>query len=135
MALSSARSRSRSGSVRASSTSSARRGGGAGGLPRLLVRGQQARRLPELLAAGGQSDPLAELERQRPPGRAQSLVNAGEHAAEGPDAVGGEQAEPLPVVVGAEVGQGLLERLALEHPRLRVVEDAEARVDAGGEGM
>jgi hypothetical protein len=60
-------------------------------------------------------------------------VHAGEHPAQRPDAVRREQAEALVVAAGAEVREGLLERLALENAGLRVVEDAEARVDAGRE--
>ena len=104
-----------------------------GRLPRLLVR-RQAAALPRAAPrAAPPGRPLAQLEAERTPGGAQRLVDAGEHPAERADAVGREQAEPLLVAVRAEVAERLLERLALEHARLRVVEDAEARVDAGGE--
>ena len=62
-------------------------------------------------------------------------MDAREHPAKGPHAVGREQAEPLGIPVGTEVGQGPLERLALENAGLGVVEDPEARVDARGEGV
>ena len=66
--------------------------------------------------------------------RAQRLVDAGQHPSQPPRAVGGEQ----PIRSGsprAELLERLLERLAGEHPRLVLVEHAEARVDAGLEGM
>ena len=81
----------------------------------------------------GQPRTLAELEDERPPRRTQRLVHAGQHAAQGARSVGGEQPEALGVAVGAELRERRLERLALEHARLRLVEDPEARVDPGRE--
>src|SRR5215216_3003907 len=83
-------------------------------------------------------EPLAELHRlarvdpQLEPGRAQGLVDAGEHPAQPPSAVGGEQPQAR-LVVAAELLERRPERLASEHASLAVVEHAEARVDPGRE--
>ena len=77
----------------------------------------------------GQPWTLAELEHERPTRGTQRLVHAGQHAAQGARAVGGEQPETLGVAVGAELRERRLESLALEDPRLRLVEHPEARVD------
>ena len=78
---------------------------------------------------------LAELERQRPPGRAERLVDAGQHAAEAVARVGREQPQPLGIAARAERGQRALERLAAEHRRLVVGELVEARVEPDRERM
>ena len=78
---------------------------------------------------------LAELERQRPPGRAELLVDARQHAAEAVPGVGREQPEALGLAPGAERRQRALERLAAEHRRLVVGELVEARVEPDGERM
>src|SRR5215218_1592407 len=83
-------------------------------------------------------EPLAELRRlarvdpQLEPGRAQGLVDAGEHPAQPPSAVGGEQPQAR-LVVAAELLERRPEGLAAEHAALAVVEHAEARVDPGRE--
>ena len=83
----------------------------------------------------GEARPLAELELERPAGGAQRLVDAGQHPPQAGGAVRREQAQPLGLASGAERGQRGLERLAAEHPRLALVEHAEARVEPGRERM
>ncbi len=63
-------------------------------------------------------------------GRAERLVDARQHPAQAAGAVGREQAQPIRVVVGAERAERGVERLAAEHGGLRLVELAEARVEA-----
>ena len=78
---------------------------------------------------------VAEGELERPAGRAQRLVDAGQHPPQPGRAVRRQQVEPVGLLAQAEVGERLLERLAAQHPRLAVVEHAEARVEAGDERM
>ena len=101
-------------------------------LGRRLV-GQRARRLAQLLEALGEVGTLADAELELAARGAERLVDAGEHPPEAVRAVRREQAEAVRLAAGAELGERLLERLAPEHRRLRVVELAEARVEAGGE--
>ena len=74
------------------------------------------------------------LDPQLEPGRAQSLVHAGQHPPQPAAAVRGEQPQPR-LVVAAELLERRAERLAPEHAPLAVVDDAEARVDPGRERM
>src|SRR5262249_55435257 len=60
------------------------------------------------------------------------LVDAGQHPPQPAAAVRREQAQPR-LVVAAELLERGAERLAAEHAALTVVENAEARVDPGGE--
>ena len=86
--------------------------------------------LTQVVDALREVGPSADLERELAPGRAQCLVDAGEHPAQAVGAVGGEQAQPVGIPVGAELVERLPERLAPEHRALRVVELTEARVEA-----
>ena len=84
----------------------------------------------------GDAGLLAELELELAAGRAQRLVDAGEHPPQPLRAVGREQPQPLADRrVGAERGERALERLAADHRAVLVVELAEARVDADRERM
>ena len=75
------------------------------------------------------------VEHELPAGRAQSLVDPRQHPPQPARAVGGEQAEPLGLLVDAERRERLLKRLAGEDARLVVVDDPEPGVDAGLERM
>ena len=107
--------------------------GGAGALElgRRDVVDEAAGRRAELLEPLLERRALAELEHELPSGGAERLVDPGDHPAQAPRAVGREQLQPVRVAVGAEPGQRLVERLAREHRRLRLVELAEARVEPG----
>ncbi len=61
---------------------------------------------------------------------AQRVVDADEHLAEPGGLVGGEELPAVGLVGGAERLQGRVEGLALQHPRLRLVEHAEPGIDA-----
>ena len=102
-------------------------------LGRARVGGEAARGLAERLDALGERRPLAELEHELAPGRAQRLVDADQHPAQRRGAVGREQLQALRLLAGAELVQRLRERLARKHGRLRAVELAEARVEPGFE--
>ncbi len=78
---------------------------------------------------------LVEGQLEGPPGRAQRLVDAGEHPPQPAGAVGGEQLEPLGLAALAEGRERRLERLAADHTALALVEDAEARIQPGRERM
>src|SRR5439155_14707600 len=69
------------------------------------------------------------LEHEIASGRAKRFVDAREHSAQTPRAVGREQADPLLVALRAELLQRGGEGLAREHARLVLVENAEARID------
>ena len=101
---------------------------------RRLAVGDDRLRLDEQLG-DGVVEALAQprLEDQLAAGRAQRVVDADEHLAEAGGLVGREQLPAVGLVGGAERVQGGVERLALQHPRLRLVEHAEPRVDAGCE--
>ena len=73
------------------------------------------------------------LERQLSAGRAERVVHADEHLAQPGRPVGREQLPAIWLVDAAELLQCCVERLALEHPRLRLVEDPEPGIDAGCE--
>ena len=98
------------------------------------VGGERARRLPAARRAARRRAPA------RPSssvsvaaGRAQRLVDAGEHPAQALRAVGREQPQALRVARRAERRERALERLAADHGAVLVVELAEARVDADRE--
>ena len=63
---------------------------------------------------------------------AQRLVDTREHAPQAVGAVRRQEPQPVGLIVGAELGERLLERLAAEHRALCVIELAKARVQAGG---
>ena len=90
-------------------------------------------RLGELREPRVQAGPLAELERELPAGRAQRLVDGGQHPPQPGGAVGGEQPEPRWIVAGAELVQRRLERLTTDDAPLAVVQHPEARVESGSE--
>ena len=96
--------------------------------------GEAPGRVAELRHGLAEHGPLAELEHERAPGGAQRLVDAREHPPQPVDAVGREQPQPRGVLTLAEPLERLVERLRREHARLRLVELAEARVEADGEG-
>ena len=108
---------------------------GAGGLASVGVVHETLGGVLQLGDPFRQPRTIAELEDERPPGRPQRVVHAGQHPAQSPRPVGGEQPQALLVAVRAELRESRLERLPLEHARLCLVEDAEARVDPGRERM
>ena len=79
--------------------------------------------------------PLAQLELEGATGGTKRLVDAREHAAKTCGSIGREQPEALGVAGGTERLESALERLTAEHGRRRVLELAEARVEAGCERM
>ena len=102
---------------------------------RVGVIGEASRGLAQLGEPAREVGTLAELEHEVAAGRAQRLVDAGEHPAQPAGAVRREQAEPLGIVVRAERGERRVERLAADHGRLRLVQLAEARVEPRREGI
>ena len=78
---------------------------------------------------------LPELEDERPPGRAKRLVDAREHASQPGRAIGREQPQPLRILSRTELPERALERFAAQHRSSRVLELAEAWVEAGRERM
>ena len=88
-----------------------------------------ARRLAQLLDPSLEPRPLGHLEHELPTGRAKRLVDAGQHPAQPPRPVRGQQPDPLRIVRRAELLQREVERLARDHARLVLVEHAEVRVD------
>ena len=76
---------------------------------------------------------VAERQLERPARGAQRLVDAGEHPPERRRTVGGEQAEPVGLLAGTELGQRLVECLHPEHGTLALVQHPEAWVEPGGE--
>src|SRR5205085_5660361 len=109
------------------------RGARALELGRVLVVGQAARGLAQLLQAIGEIGPLAQLQHEVAARGAELLVDAGERPPQAVRAVGSEQPQPLRVAAGAELLERALERLAAHDRALRLVELAEARVDADRE--
>ena len=95
------------------------------------VVGQAAGGVGERLDAAGEPRRLAELEHERAAGRAQRLVDAGQHPAQPGRAVRREQPDAVRVVARAERVERGLEGLGAQHRRLRLVELAEARVEPG----
>src|SRR5215217_4663042 len=69
-----------------------------------------------------------------PTRRSSDLVHARQHPPQPPAPVRGEQPQP-PLVLAAELLERGAEGLAADHTPLAVVEDTEARVDPGGEGV
>ena len=104
-------------------------------LRRLLVVRETPRGLPHLRAALREARALAELEHEVAPGRAQRLVDVGEHPAQAVRAVGRKEPQPLVVPTRAEVLERALERFPADDRALRLVELAEAWVDPDREGM
>ncbi len=99
-------------------------------LGRLVVRQEQLRLGQELCDRVVEALASTRLERQGKAGRAQRVVDADEHLAQPARLVGREQLPAVGLVRGAELLQGGVEGLALEHPRLRLVEHPEPGVDA-----
>ena len=73
------------------------------------------------------------LEHEVEGSRTERVVDAHEHRPQPASAVRGEKLPAIGLVGGAELVERDGERLTLDHARLRLVEDAEARVDPGGE--
>ena len=102
-------------------------------LGRLLVGGERFRLGQQLGESVVEALAHARLELELAPGRAQRVVDADEHRAQAAGPVGREQLPAVGLVGGAELLQGGVEGLALQHPRLRLVEHAEPRIDARGQ--
>ena len=100
-------------------------------LGRVAIVGEAARGLAQRLDTLRERRALAQLEHERPPRRAERLVDPPEHASQRARAVGREQLQPRRILAGAELLERGVERLAREHRRLRLVELAEARVEPG----
>ena len=101
----------------------------------LGIVGQAPSRFAELLDPGVQPRPLGHFQHEVAAGRAERLVDAGQHPPQPARAVRGEQADPLRIGGRAELLQRGVERLAGEDSRLVLVEHAEDRVDRGLERM
>ncbi len=86
---------------------------------------------PELLDPLGELRPRRHRQVELAPRRTQRLVDARQHPPQPVAPVGGEQLEPLRIVVGTELRERGSERLRPQHRRLRLVELAEARVEPG----
>ena len=78
---------------------------------------------------------MPELEDQLAAGRAQRLVDAGQHAAQPVGAICREQANPLGLPGGTELLQRPIERLAAQNRGPRVLELAETRIEPRRERM
>ena len=76
---------------------------------------------------------IADRQLQSPSGRAKRLVDARQHPPEGCRPVGGEQREPVCLLIRTELGQRVVERLGPEDGRLALVQHAEPRVEPGRE--
>ena len=111
------------------------RAGGVGLVQATRLVERCACRVPKLLNPRLEPGPLGHLERELPPGRAERLVDARQHAAQTPRAVRSEQPDPLGILRRAELLQREVERLARDHARLVLVEHAEVRVDRSLERM
>ena len=83
----------------------------------------------------GEARPLSELEVELAAGRPERLVDAGQHPPEAVGPIRGEEPEALGIRVRAEGPQGTVERLASQHRRARILELAEAGIQADREGM
>ena len=103
-------------------------------LVRALVQ-QALRGVAQLLEPLGKLRPPRQLELERTPGGTKRLEGAGDHPPQAARAVGREQSQPLAVLISAEHRQRLVEGLALDDPRLAVVQHAVARIDPGRERM
>jgi hypothetical protein len=99
---------------------------GARELGRVGVVGEAARGDAELLDPVGERPALAQLEHERPAGRAQRLVDADQHPAQAFGPIRREQPQPLGLCTRAEAVERLVERLAADHGRLGLVQLAEA---------
>ena len=109
-------------------------------MPRwLAVADSSAARRDGLLAKGGdrirERRTLSELQHELAPGRAQRLVDPGEHAPQPVRAIGGEEPQPLLVATRAELLERALERLSTQDRRARILELPEPWIEADGEGM
>ncbi len=96
----------------------------------LGVVGQAPSRLAQLLDPRVEPRPLRHFEHEVAAGRAERLVDAGQHPPQPARTVRGEQADSLRIAGRAELLERGVERLAGEDARLVLVEDAEVRVDA-----
>ena len=97
---------------------------------RTFVFREAARRLAELVDPHDEARPLAQLEDELPSGRSERLVDACEHPPQAVRAVDRQQPQTGRVVVRAEGGERLPERLPSQYAALALVEHAEARIDA-----
>ena len=104
-------------------------------LRRRRVVGKALRSLPQLGQTLLEARPIPQLEDELAPGRAERLVDGGEHPPQTVRPVRREQPQTLRVAAGAEVLERALERLAPHDGALRLVELAEARVDPDRERM
>src|SRR5439155_1602360 len=84
--------------------------------------GQAARGFAQLVQPLLEARPLAELEDELTPRRAQRLVDAREHPPQAVGAVGREEPQPLGVAAGAERLERPLERLPAHDRSVRLVE-------------
>ncbi len=100
---------------------------------RTCVAGETPGSVGQLRKPCLQAGPLAELERQLPAGRAERLVDGGEHPAQPGGAVGRKEPQPRGIVARAELVQRRLEGLAADHAALAVVQHTEPWIEAGGE--
>ena len=96
---------------------------------RLWVVDEAARRVAQGLEPLVEARPLAQLELEVAPGRAQRLVDAREHPPQPVGAVGRKQPQPLGIAVRTEPRERALEGLSPEDGALRLVELAEAGID------
>src|SRR5262249_3862862 len=102
-------------------------------LGRAGVRSERVRGGAQLLDALRELGSRRNGELEIAPGGAQRLVDGRQHPPQPGAPVPGKQLEPLRVVSREELAEGGAERLRAEHRALRLVELAEARVEAGGE--
>lgn len=111
------------------------RGRRARELGRLRVVGETASGLGKLGETRIETGPQPKLELQLPSRRSQGLVDARQHSPQARGAVGREELQPLRLLGGAESVERRLERLAPDHAALALVEDPEARIEPGLEGV
>ena len=98
-------------------------------LSRRAVLHEAAGGLAQLVEPLADGRALAELEDQVAAGRAERLVDPGDHPPQAARAVGGQQSRALLVVRAAERSERLVKRLAREDGGLRVVQLAEPWVE------
>ena len=109
--------------------------GTARSVRRVGIVGKPACHRCKLVELGLQVGPLAELEVELAPCGAQRLVDGRQHPPQAAGAVRRQQLQAIGLVAGTELVQRRLEGLAADDAALAVVEDAEARVEPGGERM
>ena len=102
---------------------------------RVRIGSEGARDLSQVVELSLEVGPLSQLEVELPAGGTEGLVDARQHPPQPAGAVGREQLQPVRILAGAELVQRRLEGLAADHTALAVVEDAEARVEAGRKGV